>query len=368
MGIKAEITKQKGNIQRLDVNYRALEALNVSMIKIFDTDPVKFFEQFKLGRKKKDSKSTALIIGDIADFYLLDCNGDETEFTNRFEEKFALYEGPKGSGQVFVLVDKLFEITQNSLDEDDNITLTFTERFNSAVQAVQSGSTPKYKGKTTEKILEDFLENGKAYFDTLLENIGKTVVESSLLDKSLLVAKNLQEDPFTAEVFQHSEDIEYFPKFPIEWDYKGIKMKSELDILKIDHINKIIYPMDLKTTYDNEGFDYNYIKNGYYLQAAFYHMAVNHWSKENDMEDYEIAPMEFIVGDTSANNRRPLRYKMSDIDLDKALYGFTLKGNYYRGIMELIDEIMWAEENNIWNCSRDTWLKNGLLNLNLKYE
>src|SRR5688500_10561785 len=108
--IKGSVIKQRDLIRVPDVNYRKLTALNCSMIKLFDSDPVKFFEQFKLGKKPDTEKtSAALIIGDIVDFFLLDCRGDEDEFNNRFEDKFALFTGSKGTGQVFVLADTLYD-------------------------------------------------------------------------------------------------------------------------------------------------------------------------------------------------------------------------------------------------------------------
>src|SRR4029079_2847520 len=125
--------------------------------------------------------------------------------------------------------------------------------------------------------------------------------------------------------------------------------KSEIDILHIDHEKKIIYIKDLKTTYDNENFEYSYIKNSYYLQNAFYYLAVKYWAAQENL-DYDIVPMEFIVGDTSSNNRRPVRYTTSFADITSGLHGFTLRGNYYRGIHELVEEIEWCEKNNIWNC------------------
>lgn len=368
--IQGPAIKEKNTIIRANVNYRALPSLNCSMIKLFDSDPVKFFEQFKLGRTRKEKKSTSLSIGDLVDFFLLDCKGDEDEFNNRFDEKFALLEGVKGSGQVFILADTLFDVTKEYINADGEVTIDFDTRFKEAYVKVQAEG--KYSKKSEEKVLEDFMENGLSYYQTLVDNIGKTVVDVSLLDKSRKIADLLIEDPFTKDVFQE-DDMEYFPKFPIEWTYttkagKKIPCKSELDILRIDHANQIIYPKDLKTTYDNEGFEIGYLKYSYYLQAAFYQLAVQDWAKQEGMENYHIEPMEFVVGDTSANNRRPIRYQLSQEDMEKAMNGFTLSGQPYRGIHELIEEISWNEDNNSWNVSKKVVDNNGILKLNLKYE
>ncbi len=359
--------RQQNTIARLDVNYRKIKALNCSMIKLFDTDPIKFYEQFKLGKKKKDSKSTALLIGDMVDFYLLDCKGDEKEFHNRFDEKFALFEGTKGTGQVFFLADLLFEVTQADTDDEGVIKSDFELRFSEACKKVQV--LGKYKGSTEEKMLVDFEKNGLTYFQTLMNNLGKNVVETSLVDKALKVAELLKTDPFTADLFDtDTNHVEHFPKFVIEWEFMGIDCKSELDLIIIDHKNKVIYPKDLKTTYDNENFEYGYLKYRYDLQAAFYYHAVKYWAAENDMKDYNIEPMEFIVADTSYNNRRPIRFQTSQEDYSKSYYGFSLRGIKYKGLDEIVEDILWAEESGNWNVSKDVFDNKGILQLKLNYD
>lgn len=372
--VKGQLLQQKRDVLlKPQVNYRKLDALNCSMIKLFDSDPVRFFEQFKLGKDRKENRGVSIAIGDIVDFYLLDCGGDENTFNNRFDEKFALNNLPTDSKQVYELARVVFELTVADMDPvTKEISSTFEERFSNACDIVQRQGS--YKGKKEEKILEDFNENGLDYFQTLVDNMGKKVVTVSLLDKAKKVAENLKTDEFTTDLFvDGNDDIEYFSKFPIEWihftkDDRSIECKSELDMLRIDHSRKTIYPQDLKTTYDNESFEFAYIKHKYYLQAAFYHLAVRYWADQNGMKDYEIKPMEFIVGDTSSNNRRPIRYTLSTDDLDRCLNGFKLRGEYHKGILELLEEICWAEITDNWNASKQVIDNNGILKLGLNYE
>ena len=358
-------------IDKPNINYRKLDALNQSMLKLFDSDPVKFFEEFKMGKKRKDKKNTALIIGDLVDFYLLECRGDEHEFETRFDERFSLFSGVKGTGQVFILADFLFEETENCINDAGEVTCSFETRFAEAAKRVRAED--KYKGKDDEKILEDFLKNGKEYFDIKMDSIGKTVVDISLVDKAKLVAQKLKKDEFTKNIFSGNDDMEYITHYPIEFTYKlddtrSIACKAEVDMMLIDHESRIIQPMDLKTTYDNESFDYMYMKNAYYLQNAFYVKAVREWANENDMKNYKVLPMKFVVGDTSSNNRRPLVYTTSDKDIEAGMNGFTLRGVYYRGVSTLIDDIAWAEQNNEWSCSREALNRKGQMTLNINYE
>lgn len=368
--IKGKITGRLP-LEKPSLNYRKLDALNQSMIAKFDENPVQFFNEYKLGRERKIKESTAFAIGDMVDFYLLECQGDEQIFQNRFDEKFALMDGNKGSGQVFELADILFRVTVADTNEDGTTNSSFSSRFEEAYNEVRVNG--KYKGdkNTLDKVLEDFDSKGREYFQLKLDNIGKTVVDESLVDKAKKVANGLRNDEFTRDIFIEGK-MEVFTHFPIEWKYdlddeRYIDCKSEIDMLKIDHDKKVIYIYDLKTSYDNENFNYSYIKNYYYLQAAFYYKAVEYWAQQENLV-YEIIPMKFVVGDTSSNNRRPLIYTTEKKDVIAGWVGFEMKGSKYRGISELINEISWCEEKNIWNCSKESYDNKGKMKLNIQYD
>lgn len=371
MGVKGKILQPRMAIEKPKINYRELGALNQSMIALFDENPVKFFREFKMGDPRKQADSTAIKIGDLVDFMLLECNMDEECFESRFDERFALMDGIKGSGQVFELADELFDLTLRDTQKGGEITGLFESRFDEAVIKLQG--VGKYKGKTKDKILEDFEKNGKDYLKARLENIGKTIVDTSVIDKARTVAQGLRGDIFTSSVFIQREGEDYLPHFPIEWNYKldserFIPCKGEIDLLKINHEEEVIDIYDLKTTYDNESFQYSYIKNYYYLQATFYWMAVHNWKMNNGVSDYTINYMKFVVGDTSSNNRRPLVYITDVNDYLRGEQGFVLNRSKYRGIDELIREIAWCEETGIWNCSKESYDNKGQIQLNIQYD
>jgi hypothetical protein len=59
----------------------------------------------------------------------------------------------------------------------------------------------------------------------------------------------------------------------------------------------------------------------------------------------------------------PLVYTLSDSDLVDAYEGFEHKGRTYPGVRQLIGDLKWAIETNIWNISRENYLNNGLVNI-----
>jgi hypothetical protein len=353
-----------GQVDEKLIPYRQKEGLNYSSIKVFDDDGVGvFYDQFILGNKK-EKKSTALLIGNIVDDIILSHQGDLTSFYQHFDEKYVKFEGDKGSGQVFVLVDTLFDSLMETA-VDGRVTADFETCFREAFDKVQAGG--KYKGKTWEKGLEDFNANGKAYFDKKMEAIGKDVVDMKTLAVAEKTANALLTDEFTSTLLR-GEGNPVMPKVVIEFEYLGVKCKVEVDMIELNHEEQTIQPIDLKCVYDNEDFNYSYIKYKYYLQAGFYTKAIEAWAKKEDMEDYLILPFKFVVGDTSVNNRRPLIYTLDGQDIINAITGFKLRGYNYRGVHELVEEIKWHMDNDIWNCSREAIENDGHLLLSINYD
>ena len=70
----------------------------------------------------------------------------------------------------------------------------------------------------------------------------------------------------------------------------------------------------------------------------------------------------FIVCD-STNYYNPLIYTLSHGDLEDAYNGFTHKNREYVGVQDLIEDLKWALENNVWNISRENSINNGLVNI-----
>lgn len=346
--------------------YREIDALNQSMISKFIDDPSDFYRYFVLKEKRPDNSTWATIVGDLVDFYLIDCDGNEEEFNQRFGEKFSLFGGTKTMSQVFYLADVLFQISKRDMNEEGVVTTEFSGRFKEALARLQKEG--KFKGKSEEQALVIFNEKGKDYFDELIKNFDKTVVDIHHVEKAKFIVRQLMNDPFTSELFDStSSDIK--KKMFVEWEYEGthreISCKSEIDLAILDHSSKKFYLYDLKTTYDNEAFEQSFLKRKYFIQAYFYKLAAEYWLKESGLYDYEVVPMQFIVADTSKNNRRPLIYRTSEELMQKIKCGFKSKGYSFRGFDLVMDDILWAIENDIFTISRKNYMNNGIIDINL---
>jgi hypothetical protein len=101
--------------------YRKIDALSASDIKLFNKDRIAFYHQKILGEKRKEKSSDSLVLGTLIDFVLSDCRGSWQEFEQNFDDKFILLSVKKGTGQLFLLADLLYEYTFRDMDEEGNI-------------------------------------------------------------------------------------------------------------------------------------------------------------------------------------------------------------------------------------------------------
>ena len=138
-----------------------------------------------------------------------------------------------------------------------------------------------------------------------------------------------------------------------------------MDKVIADHQEKTIQPYDLKCTWSVENFyEEYYLYRRAYIQAYLYYYATKHLTLDENSElyGYKVNPLQFIVCD-STNYYNPLVYTLSDEDMKDAYEGFVHKGKSYPGVKYLIDELKWAMDMNIWNISKNNYLKKGVVNI-----
>lgn len=355
------VLKKKTQYEQQETNYRKMEGLNYSSIKLYDKDPARFYEEYVLGNKDDEgAKSFPLIMGDLCDFYLLDCHMNEQEFDQRLDEKFAMMEGEKSSAQVFTLTDEIFKIYRTC----EEGTFVFSDAIIQAFDCVQKDG--KYKNKTVDAGLKEFNEKGgKDYLDTLIANRGKTVVDDKMVAKAKKMVNQLRMDENHGDfINQHTNDgVEVLKKVVVQFEYMGVKCKCEIDFMHIYHNDRKIYLRDLKTTFDNDSFDDTYLKQYYYLQNGFYTMGAIAFAEQHNLKKYIVEPTAFLVLDTSKYSRRPLLYTTTQQHVEDGLYGFTARGRYRKGVNQLMEELQWSMEENIWDISKENYENRGVIHL-----
>ena len=196
-----------------------------------------------------------------------------------------------------------------------------------------------------------------AYLNESYDSADKTVVSTEELMLGQELAAILQSHPNSNYIFDSSCENLY--QVEVEYTYRGVILRGFLDIVRINHDNKTIRFIDLKTGAPNtEEFLQSFIKHRYYLQAAVYTKAFDWLCKELNLVGYSLLPFQFLY--ISRYQKIPEVHTITDKWLNGALHGFKLNGKYKRkGLNELIDEAVWHFSNNIFECSKQTFEAKG---------
>lgn len=188
-----------------------------------------------------------------------------------------------------------------------------------------------------------------------------TYTETCFLDKDiiftfdLLKLKEAKAALLSSNRTKHYlvNDLDNIYQLEINYPYKNQNIKTILDIVIIDHKNKIIKGVDLKTgTPKSEDFSKNFFSFKYYLQAALYQKALEYFNTENFKGEYTIEPFRFLYfSKTDIHN--PLVYKVTNKWIDAGMRGFsTLSGYEYRGVDAIIEDLIWHKENKLFEYPR----------------
>jgi len=216
---------------------------------------------------------------------------------------------------------------------------------------------------------------GVDYLKDQIESQDKHVVSSELYEKAKRAHQTLKTHKFTRRYFDPDKNIEIQFQVPILWKpgyykkvFNDIQAKSMLDIVIFDHENKTILPVDLKTTSSSAFmFEKKIVKWRYDLQASYYTDGLRYRvDNHNEISDYDILPFEFIVI-SSKNLEKPLIYQMSENDLLVGREGGILSysGRSVKGWTDLIRDLLWHQENNKWEYSREIYENNGKVEVDI---
>lgn len=150
------------------------------------------------------------------------------------------------------------------------------------------------------------------YIEFLDKNQTYTVI--SFVDLNMLknIKKNIDSHIKANELLTNQPGVECHNEFYINWEAEkqGVSCKSLLDRVKIDHANKKITLIDLKTTADVYNFKHSVEEYDYYRQIAFYILALTWYMKDQgyDIEDYDIEA--YIVAIQSNGNNEVRVFNM----------------------------------------------------------
>lgn len=344
----------KGTV-KTEASYRAIVMDSSSSLKEFSQDRKKYYRKYVLGEKVEDDDSKAATMGRLVETKLM-----EPEL---FDEKFYLSTCQSvPTGLMLDFVEALYKHMKEATNANGEI----TREFGDVAQDAYKDSGFKI---TYDAVMKKFIDSeAEAYFDEimLVRSKGMTVVSINDVTNCEKIVTELKTNPITASIVNQDKTSRYdvYNQLQVE-DYQvhGHKFKSMMDKVIVDHHTQTIQIYDLKCTWSVEGFykEY-YLYRRAYIQAFLYWHAGHFHFQDLVDQGYKVKYPSFIVCD-STNYFSPLIYTLDTEDMENARDGFNLKGYIYPGVLETIDNLKWAIDNDTWNISRKNYLNGGIVNV-----
>lgn len=341
---------------KTEATYRAVNLDSSSSLKEFSLDRKKYYRKYILGEKVEDSDNKAATIGRVVETLLL----EPQEFDGRFYLS-SCTTAP--TGLMLLFVDALYKFTAEATDDDGQITRDFEDIAKDAY--VESGFKIAF-----DKVLGKFIgTDNEIYYKEIREvrSKGLTVLTAQDVTNAEKIVEELRTNFATKDIVNLISSARYTinNQFQVEgYEVDGHMFKSMMDKLVIDHDLQTIQVYDLKCTWSVENFyEEYYLYRRAYIQAYLYfHAAIHITNVTEEFHGYTVNQPRFIVCD-STNYMNPLVYTLSDKDLEDAYNGFEHKGRTYPGVKNIIEDLKWATENDVWNITRENYLNNGVVNI-----
>ena len=243
-------------------------------------------------------ESDALTFGSIVDTLLTDHES--------FHDRFIICDVPFPAPAIKTVIDDLFNAIGDQYPDFDAV----------PDESILTYSVDIYTNfKEATKINKIRTEGGE-YYNFLVKAAGKAVIEQEMFSKAQQCAITLRNNPTTSILFDTPKpgiEILYQSKFLhsifIGDEEREAKLKIMVDILVVDHNEKTIQPIDLKTTGQPEyRFYQSFVKWGYNIQAELYSYVLQQLMDADDtFKDYKLLPFKFLV--INADNLQPLLWE-----------------------------------------------------------
>ena len=225
------------------------------------------------------------------------------------------------------------------------------------LQAYRSSYTNTKSSQIALKEASELCNKYESYINYLKQKNDKKVISFADLNLLKTIKKNLEEHKKANELlYNFSNTFEVHNEFHINWEYphafedKELSCKSLLDRVMIDHENKKIILIDLKTTADVYNFQHSVEEFDYYRQLTYYWTALAWYFKNElflDIDEYEGET--YIIAIQSYDGNEVRVFKIDEAELSNKL----------KVIDNAIKRIAWHKNNNLWEHTKEYYEGNG---------
>lgn len=270
--------------------------------------------------------SPALTFGSMVDTLITD--GKEA-----FDKRFFVATMPELSDTLKKIVESLYDkfgtIAVNIHQVSDKDIITECGLF-------EYGKTWKNETRISKVKTE-----GSIYYNFLKLSNGKEVVSTEMYDAAVNCVEALKNAEATRWYFADNnpwDGIERFYQLKIKGKWEDIDLRCMIDLLVVDHKNKIIQPVDLKTSGHPEyKFYQSYVKWNYNIQQSLYTYLIKQLIATNpEYSEYKVMPYKFIV--VNKDTCRPEVWEVTQMMAD-AIDDFTIGETTFRNWRHIAREL-----------------------------
>lgn len=230
--------------------------------------------------------------------------------------------------------------------EDDILLMSYETAYNNT----------KSKEKKIQEAKE-LVELYQNYIEYFRNKDSKKVISFADLNMLKAIKKNMEDHKKANELlFKYPETFEVHNEFHINWEYPNasslgdLPCKSLLDRVMIDHANKKIILVDIKTTVDVYNFKHSVEEFDYCRQLAYYWLAI-HWYFKNELklniEEYEYETYIVAVQSHDGYEVRVFKFNPKTIEERLVTIDYAIK------------RIAWHKNNNLWDHMKEYYDEDG---------
>jgi len=199
---------------------------------------------------------------------------------------------------------------------------------------------------------------------------GKDVISESDLKLAKNILNVLHTHEYSKDIVSPPLKIESYRQLALSFRLNGVEMKVLLDFLQINHKEKTLRPIDLKTGSKANfiGQKGNYFQYKYWLQGSLYYLAImNLKNRYKELRDYKILPFQFLYI-SRERPEVPLVYELDEEAVSMYVEGYKdNRGQQRKGILDYLEDYKFHKETGIYDVTREEYENKGVIKLTRPY-
>lgn len=329
-------------------NYFSLPYISSSSLHWFERSPL--YCRKRMLKEIDDAHASYLDLGNQIHMRVLE--------PDKYEECYTVldFEKPTSKNQMG-FAKEYADLLKLGIDEAEALLTAYKNNYstkNTSDKSIQTNAEELLK--ELDKFVSYLLLQDK--YKEILSSSKNILIES--VHSALQANKKANELLFDSNSLFSVEGKETYSELPIVWDFPIyfddepiLKCKSMLDRLIIDHTNKEIIMVDLKTTFSLEVLKKDFDRRDYLRQLSFYWLSVQQFlsnrNQENIFEEYTKKTFVVIATtDPSVIETRVINFTYEEV-IEKQFE-----------IIKMIQEISWHVANDMWDHTKEYYLGDGV--------